>query len=90
MLVAVCSAVEQALQRALYLWVQHMENKEEALTGPMLQEKRARFEEEFKVPEEERLKGEGWLHSFCKTYKIHEYRQHGEAGSVDLVAVEAE
>ena len=78
------------VERALYLWVQHMENKGEALTGPMLREKRARFEEEFKVPEEERLKGEGWLHSFCKTYKIREYRRHGEAGSVDLVAVEAE
>ena len=76
---------------ALYLWFLHMQNaKGEIVTGPMLQEKCSRFEDEFQVPEKERLLGEGWLHSFCKTYKIQEHRQHGEAGSVDTVAVEAE
>ncbi|KIM50827.1 hypothetical protein SCLCIDRAFT_144589 [Scleroderma citrinum Foug A] len=56
----------------------------------MLREKRSRFEDEFQVPEKERLLGEGWLHSFCKTYNIREHRRHGEAGSVDTVAVEVE
>ncbi|KIM60149.1 hypothetical protein SCLCIDRAFT_124876 [Scleroderma citrinum Foug A] len=56
----------------------------------MLQEKRARFEDEFDVPEKERLTGEGWLHLFCKTYKIQEHQWHGEAGSVDLAAVGVE
>ncbi|KIK22666.1 hypothetical protein PISMIDRAFT_102220, partial [Pisolithus microcarpus 441] len=48
------------------------------------------FEDEFHVPQEERLSGEGWLHLFCKTYKIWEHWWHGEAGSVDLEAVEIE
>jgi Tc5 transposase DNA-binding domain len=84
-----CTVTRPDVERALYLWVQHMENKGEVITGPMLLEKCKRFEEEFGVPEKERLTG-GWLHSFCKTYKIREHRRHGEAGSVDLVAVEAE
>ena len=62
-----------------------MENKGEIVTGPMLQEKCSRFE-----AEKERLTGEGWLHSFCKTYNVWEHRRHGEAGSVDLEAVEIE
>jgi len=60
---------------ALYLWFLHMQNaKGEIVTGPMLREKRSRFEDEFQVPEKERLLGEGWLHSFCKTYNIREHR----------------
>lgn len=78
------------VERALYLWILHMENKRETVTGPMLREKRSRFEDEFQVPEKERLLGEGWLHSFCKAYNIREHRRHGEAGSVDTVAVEVE
>ncbi|KAG6327246.1 hypothetical protein ID866_11843 [Astraeus odoratus] len=58
---------------ALYLWVQHMESKGEHVTGPMLQVKHSKFEEEFEVPKKERLPGEGWLQSFCKTYKIQEH-----------------
>jgi len=56
----------------------------------MLQEKHSRLEAEFQVPEKERLTGEGWLHSFCKTYNIREVRRHGEVGSVDLAEVETE
>jgi len=56
----------------------------------MLKEKRRRFEEQFNVPEDERLPGEGWIPSFCKAYNIKEHRKHGEAGSVDLEAVEVE
>jgi len=32
---------------------------------------------------------DGWL-SFCKAYKIKEYRRHGEAGSVDMEKVAVE
>ena len=56
----------------------------------MLIAKRQKFEDHFNVPENERLRGESWVPSFCRTYKIKEYRRHGEAGSVDLAAVEAE
>jgi hypothetical protein len=74
---------------ALILWVRHMESRRETVTGPMLREKRKRFEDEFAVPENERLSGE-WLQSFCTAYKIGKYRRHGEAGSVDIEAVDKE
>ena len=52
--------------------------------------KHAIFEEHFGVLETERLKGEGWIASFCKAYNLQEHRRHGEAGSVDITAVKAE
>lgn len=54
------------VDQALILWVRHMEEKKETVTGPMLIAKRAQFEEQFGVPEEERLSGEGWLPSFLR------------------------
>lgn len=54
------------IERALVLWFRHMEEQRETVTGPMLQEKRRRFEEDFNVPEKERLEGDGWVPSFCK------------------------
>jgi hypothetical protein len=78
------------VERALYLWVKSMEAKGETVSGPMLKAKRQRFEEKLNVPQEERLTGDGWLGSFCRTYRIKEIRRHGEAGSVDLEAVGAE
>ena len=78
------------VERALILWIRHMESKRETVTGPMLWEKRKKFEDEFDVPEKERLSGESWVQSFCKAYKIREYRRHGEAGSVDTEAVATE
>jgi len=77
------------VERALVLWVKHMEEKRETIDGPMLREKRKQFEEEFNVPADERL-GDGWVPSFCKTYRLKEYQWHGEAGSADPEAVEAE
>jgi hypothetical protein len=79
------------VERALILWVRHMaESKGETVSGPMLREKRVRFEELLNVPDNQRLSGDGWVMSFCKTYKLKEQRRHGEAGSVDLQAVETE
>ncbi|KIJ39132.1 hypothetical protein M422DRAFT_258011 [Sphaerobolus stellatus SS14] len=78
------------VERALALWVHHMEEKGETVNGPMLAEKCGRFEEAFGVLKEERLTGDRWVPSFCRAYNIKERRRHGEAGSVDLVAVEAE
>ena len=78
------------VEEALVKWVQQMENKNEHVTGAMLQEKRLRFENLLEVPEEERLTGEGWVMSFKKAYKLREIRCHGEAASVDPGAVEAE
>ncbi|KAF9226074.1 DDE-domain-containing protein [Gyrodon lividus] len=75
---------------ALVLWVKDMENKGETVTGLMLREKQRRFEDQFQVPDNERLLGDSWVQSFCKTYKICEFCCHGEAASVDQDAVEAE
>ena len=60
------------------------------VNGPMLCEKRKRFKELFKVPEDQRLQGEGWVTPFCKAYKLKEYRHHGEAASVDDQAADRE
>ena len=46
--------------------------------------------EQFNVPDLERLTGDGWISPFCKAYGLKEHRRHGEAGSVDLQAVEEE
>lgn len=54
------------VDRALALWVQHMEENNETVTGPMLLAKRARFEEQFGIPEDERLSNDGWLPSFLR------------------------
>jgi Tc5 transposase DNA-binding domain len=79
------------VERALVLWVRHMlETKNEVVSGPMLREKRKHFEDLFNVPDDQRLTGEGWVASFCATYNLKECRCHGEAGSVDLKAVEKE
>jgi len=78
------------VERALVLWVSHMLEKKETVSGPMLREKRKRFEILLSVPDDQQLTGEGWVASFCATYKLKEYRRHGEAGSVDLEAVEVE
>ena len=78
------------VERALYLWVKHMEEKGETVNGPMLVAKHVKFENSFDVLDRERLRGESWVTPFCRTYKLKEHRRHGEAGSVNLAAVEAE
>ena len=78
------------VDRALVLWVRHMEGKGETVNGPMLMTKRHHFEDLFNVPENEKLKGDAWLSSFCRAHKMKEHRRHGEAGSVDLNAIEIE
>ncbi|KAI9447007.1 hypothetical protein BJY52DRAFT_1093110, partial [Lactarius psammicola] len=47
------------IERALVLWIAHMQEIKETVTGPMLQVKRKRFKEMLDVPENERLSGEG-------------------------------
>jgi len=78
------------VEKALVVWIRAMEDKGEQVSGPMLREKRKRFEDLLAVPEEERLTGDGWVASFTNTYHLRERRRHGEAASVDLTAVEAE
>jgi hypothetical protein len=75
----VCIVTRPDVERALVLWVNHMVENGETVSGPMLREKRKQFEDLLKVPDDERLIGDGWIPSFCKTYKIKEHRRHGEA-----------
>jgi len=85
-----CVVTHPDVEKALILWVRSMEEKGETVTGPMLVAKHMRFEEVFDVPHGERLIGDGWVLSFCKAYNIKEHQRHGEASSVDLIAVKAE
>jgi hypothetical protein len=84
------AVVRPDVERGLIKWVRHMKSKQETVTGPMLKEKCKCFEDEFNVPESERLLGSSWVQRFCKAYKICEHKRHGEARSVDLEAVDAE
>ena len=84
------AVVRPDVERGLTKWVRHMESKQETVTGPMLKEKRKHFEDEFNVLESEQLLGGSWVQRCCKAYKICEHKCHGEAGSVDLEAVDAE
>lgn len=47
-----------------------MEERGELVTGAMLSEKRARFEKQLNVPDAERLMGDRWIASFCRTCSI--------------------
>jgi len=55
------------VEEALRLWVEHMERRRETVTGAMLVEKRARFEDKLNVPENERLRSGGWVQKFLRT-----------------------
>ncbi|KIJ56288.1 hypothetical protein M422DRAFT_150865, partial [Sphaerobolus stellatus SS14] len=48
------------VNRALYFWVKHMQEKGELVNGATLKMKCVHFEELFKVPIEEYLVGDGW------------------------------
>lgn len=56
------------VEEALQLWVQHMEKKWETVTGAMLVEKCAQFEDALNVPEQERLWSEGWVQKLLQTW----------------------
>ncbi|KAH9015793.1 hypothetical protein EDB85DRAFT_2076297 [Lactarius pseudohatsudake] len=54
------------VEKALFLWVKHMEEKLEHVTSAMLVAKRGKFEDLLEVPEEERLHSDGWVQKFCR------------------------
>jgi hypothetical protein len=58
------------VEKALVLWVRHMEEKGDHVSGPMLVVKRKKFEADMGVPEEERMRSDGWVPNFCKAYEI--------------------
>jgi Tc5 transposase DNA-binding domain len=54
------------VEKSLILWIRHLEEMGETVTGPMLLAKRQIFEALLNVPEMERLQGAGWVSKFCK------------------------
>ncbi|KAF7966022.1 hypothetical protein HWV62_40479 [Athelia sp. TMB] len=54
------------VEKALVLWVQNIEEKGEQVNGPMLIAKREKFEKAMDVPEEQRMKSDGWVANFYK------------------------
>ncbi|KAF8227376.1 hypothetical protein L208DRAFT_1101393, partial [Tricholoma matsutake] len=54
-----CVVTRPDVERALILWMKHMEEKGETVNGPMLKVKRLKFEEHFNVPEAECILGDG-------------------------------
>jgi hypothetical protein len=62
-----CIVTRPDVERALVIWLRSMEEKQETVNGKMLVEKRKHFEKELNVPENERLEGESWVQSFCRT-----------------------
>ena len=75
------------VDRALFLWYKHMEEKKECVTGPMLTAKWGRFQKEMGVPEAERMHSKGWIQKFHTTYGLKEQCRYSEAGSFDQAAV---
>jgi len=63
-----CVVTRLDVDQALWLWVQHMEQKKEVVNSAMLIAKRLVFKEALDVPEGERLAGPGWIQSFCHTW----------------------
>lgn len=58
------------VEKALTMWVKKMEDRGESVNGNVLHAKQAKFEEEFNVPDNERLLDIGWISSFCKAYGL--------------------
>lgn len=56
------------VEEALWLWVEHMEQKHETVTGAMQVQKRKQFEDRLNVPEHERLQSCGWEQKFLRTW----------------------
>ncbi|KAL1699490.1 hypothetical protein EV121DRAFT_172519, partial [Schizophyllum commune] len=84
------------VEKALVKLIRQFEERGDHYTGDMLQVARGKFEEQLDVPVEQRLgagsprESKGWIASFKTAYGIREHVRHGEAGSVDLDAVEKE
>ena len=47
----------------------------ETVTGAMLIEKRAHFEDKLNVPENKRLQSGGWVQKFLRTYNLKEIHE---------------
>jgi hypothetical protein len=60
------AVVRPDVNLSLKMWFDSAMARGEVVTGPMLTEKRRRFEDLHHVPEEERLKSDGWQAPFLK------------------------
>ena len=59
------------VERCLVSWVKHMEEeRKETVIGAMLMAKHEKFENDLKVPENERMISDGWISKFYKAWII--------------------
>ena len=56
------------VEKAPVLWVKHMEEKGETVSGPMLVAKWEKYEKELGVPDEEQMKSDRWVPKFCEMF----------------------
>jgi hypothetical protein len=54
-----CVVTQPNVEHALVLWINYMMEKGETINGPILHEKHMWFKELFKVPDGQRLRGDG-------------------------------
>jgi hypothetical protein len=75
----------------LELWVTKAMADHIHLSGEIIRQKWTRFADLVGIPQNERLGlSDRWLASFKKRCGLKEFKQHGEAGSVDPADVEHE
>ena len=58
------------VEETLWLWVEHMESKQETVSQLMLIEKGAQFEDMLGVPESQRLWSNGWCQKLLQTWVV--------------------
>jgi hypothetical protein len=60
------AVVRPDVDLSMKIWFDGMMERGEIVSGPMLTEKRRRFEDLHDVPEDEQMKGSGWVAPFLK------------------------
>jgi hypothetical protein len=75
----------------LELWVTKTQKDKVHLSGEILRQKWTQFADMCDIPADKRVKlSDGWLRGFKKHCGLRELKRHGEAGSADPAAVQAE
>ena len=75
----------------LDLWVRKVKVAKIHISGDILQQKWMDFANQLGIPEDECLKlSDGWLTSYKAPMGLKEFKQHGNAASVNMTTVEEE
>ncbi|KAJ8651404.1 hypothetical protein O0I10_013052, partial [Lichtheimia ornata] len=78
------------LEEALALWVENAQQHDIPISGNLIRTVAVKFSDKLDIPENQRIKfSNGWQHRFQDRYGVKMNRVHGESGSADTAAVEA-